>query len=224
MNARTKGAAVGLTAGFVVGSAAVQVVFLLGSIAHAATWSSNNCHGGSTGIPGWKRSQAQHYAQKADHEGYEWGGGCYKLNDRDDTRREPDSGGEGNDCSGLVFRAWGLQNNDGPHQYRLYDYDKWIHGPYSTADYHSPSKSDPFSRENKSYFATDYMDAFVYRSSGGGHIGMIYQEGSGGSDYIVEAKSDAIGTRIAWEDYRSQSAYRAVNREKWTPECYPTCA
>src|SRR5205085_6268028 len=164
-------------------------------------WAANNCGGDSTGIPAWKRSQAQNYAQKADHEGYEWGGGCYKLNDRDDTPGDANSGGEGNDCSGLVFRVWGLQGNDGADQYRLYTYDKSIHGPYSTGDYDSPANADPFSLESKSYYSTDYMDAFVYRSGSGGHIGMIYQEGSGGSDYIVEAKSDALGSRIVWEDY-----------------------
>jgi hypothetical protein len=223
MSDRTRTATSGLTIGFLFGSAAVQLVFLLASVAHAATWASNNCDGDSQSIPGWKRSQAQSYAQKADHEGYEWGGGCYKLNDRDDTAGEPDSGGEGADCSGLVFRAWALQGTDGAGQYRLYDYAKSIHGPYSTFDYDNPVDSDPFSTQKKGYASTSNMDAFVY-NTGGGHIGMIYQQGSGGSDWIVEAKSDALGSRIAWEDYRSQSAYHSIRRQQWTPECYPNCS
>jgi hypothetical protein len=216
-------AGAGLTAGFVIGFAGIQLVFLLSSIAQAASWTDRNCNGGSTGIPEWKRSQAKDYAQKVNNEGYEWGGGCYKLNNRDDTPGEPDSGGEGNDCSGLVFRTWALQGNDRAREFRLYQYDKAIHGPYSTGDYDSPANSDPFSKQNKSYFATNSMDAFVYHSTSGGHIGMIYSEGSGGSDYIVEAKSDALGSRIAWEDYRSQSAYDGLTRKNWTPECYPNC-
>jgi hypothetical protein len=223
MNGRGRRAGAGLTAGFVIGFAGIQLVFVLSSVVHAATWTSNNCNGDSTGIPAWKRSQAQNYAQKADHEGYEWGGGCYKLNDRDDTRGEPDSGGEGADCSGLVFRTWALQGTDGAGQFRLYQYEKAIHGPYSTADYDNPANGDPFSKQSKSYSSTIPMDAFVYHSGSGGHIGMVYSEGSGGSDYIVEAKSDALGSRIAWEDYRSQSAYDGVGRKNWTPECYPSC-
>src|SRR2546423_14857138 len=93
MSVRTRRATAGLTIGFLIGSAAVQLVFLLASVAHAATWASNNCDGDSQSIPGWKRSQAQSYAQKADHEGYEWGGGCYKLNDRDDTAGRAGNGG-----------------------------------------------------------------------------------------------------------------------------------
>jgi hypothetical protein len=222
MKGRTTKAGASVTAGFLIGFTGIQLVFLLGSIAHAATWASNNCDGDSQSIPAWKRSQAQNYAQKADHEGYEWGGGCYKLNDRDDTAGEPDSGGEGADCSGLVFRSWALQGTDGAGQYRLYDYAKSIHGPYSTFDYDNPVDSDPFTTQKKSYSSTANMDAFVY-NTGGGHIGMIYQQGSGGSDWIVEAKSDALGSRIAWEDYRSQSAYHSIRRQQWTPECYPSC-
>ena len=32
------------------------------------------------------------------------------------------------------------------------------------------------------------------------------------------------GNRIAWEDYRSQSAYHSIRRQQWTPECYPGCS
>ena len=73
MSGRGRRAGAGLTAGFVIGFAGIQLVFVLSSVVHAATWTSNNCNGDSTGIPAWKRSQAQNYAQKADHEGYEHG-------------------------------------------------------------------------------------------------------------------------------------------------------
>ena len=75
----------------------------------SATWSDNNCNGGSSDIATWKRSQAKDYAQRDSNEGYEWGGGCFKLNDQDDTPNQPDSGGEGTDCSGLVFKSWALR-------------------------------------------------------------------------------------------------------------------
>src|SRR4051794_23424028 len=70
-----------------------------------ATWSGDVCDGSSSSLGFWQREDAKTYAQPMDHEGYEWGGGCYRLNDRDDTPGDPDSGGEGADCSGFVFRV-----------------------------------------------------------------------------------------------------------------------
>ena len=190
----------------------------------AGTWSDANCTGTSYPVSTWKRSQAKSYAQKGNYEGYEWGGGCYKLNDRDDTPNAPDSGGEGADCSGYTFKSWALRPSYGASGFTFHEHERNIHGPYSTASFVSPCSTCPFKLlSSKTYSATQYMDAFVYNSGGGGHIGMIYSEGSGGTDLIVEAKSDALGTRIAWTDYRQQSAYRAIAREGWTPECYPRC-
>lgn len=49
-------------------------------------------------------------ALHARSEGYQWGGGCWNDNDLDDSPRDPTSdpntGGEGPDCSGLVFKVW----------------------------------------------------------------------------------------------------------------------
>ena len=50
--------------------------------------------------------------QAAD-EGYEFGGGCYRLNGFDDTPDTPtDGGGEGADCSGFTFKTWALPLSD----------------------------------------------------------------------------------------------------------------
>jgi hypothetical protein len=177
-------------------------------------------------MTGWKRSQAKSYAAPMAREGYEWNGGCYRLNDRDDTPGAPDSGGEGADCSGFVFRVWGLPPS-GASGYRYYDYTYESHGPYSTAAYYAPSASSPFKLlGGKSYGATDVMDAFVYRNGANtaGHIGLIYAEGSNGTDTIIEAKGDAEGTWIAAQAYRQSSVYRAVARKHWTAECSPRCA
>ena len=191
--------------------------------AHAA-WVDQHCAGGGYDLLMWKRSQASAYFQPMNHEGYEWGGGCFKLNNRDDTPNAPDSGGEGTDCSGLVFRTWALRS-DGRVGYRHWDYDKNIHGPYTTADFFSPAASEPFRSMTKSYAATQPMDAFVYRNAANtaGHIGLIFLEAGGGTDYIAESAGDHDGTWIQLRDYRSQSAYRGVRRKDWTPECFPRC-
>src|SRR5262245_27861008 len=128
--------------------AAVTVLgILLGLLATAApaaaTWSTDTCHGGSMTLSSWKRSQAKSYAAPMADEGYEWNGGCYRLNDRDDTPGAADSGGEGADCSGFVFRVWGLPPS-GASGYRYYDYTYEIHGPYFTSAYHAPGPGNPF--------------------------------------------------------------------------------
>lgn len=199
-------------------------VAALGVVTARAAWVDGNCAGGGYDMLNWKRSQASAYFQPMNHEGYEWGGGCFKLDDRDDTPNAPDSGGEGTDCSGLVFRTWALRNDRTPG-YRHWDYDKNIHGPYTTRAYFAPTPSDPFRTLGKRYAATQPMDAFVYRnaSNTAGHIGLIFLEGSGGFDYIAESAGDAEGTWIQLRDYRSQSSYRGVARKDWTPECFPRC-
>jgi hypothetical protein len=190
----------------------------------AVTWSGANCNGSHWAISSWARSDAQAYAARADDEGYEWNGGCYKLNDRDDTPNAADSGGEGADCSGFVFKTWALRNTLGAAGRHYWEHEHEVHGPYYTWHYYSPADTYPFKLLNsKTYNATAYMDAFVYRNGDAGHIGMIYSEGSAGTDLIVEAKSDALGTRIGWADYRSQSAYQPVRRQGWTADCYPNC-
>jgi hypothetical protein len=211
-------------AGCISGLLAVQVLMIVATPAAAVTWSDTNCTGTSWSMTAWRRADAQAYAERADHEGYEWNGGCYKLNDRDDTPGAPDSDGEGADCSGFTFKSWALKSASGASGFFYWMHEKNIHGPYYTSNYYSPASTDPFKLlDSKTYAATQYMDAFVYRINGAGHIGMVYLEGSGGSDYIVEAKSDDLGTRISYTNYRSQSAYRAVARKGWTPDCYPNC-
>jgi hypothetical protein len=203
-------------------AAMVFAATVVGPLPARATWSDTNCRGTASTMTSWKRSQARSFVAPVALEGYEWDGGCYKLNDRDDTPGVPDSGGEGNDCSGLVFRAWALRE-DGQAGFRMYPLTMNMHGPYTTAHYYSPSSSAQYKTIGKSYLVTVYMDALVYRANGAGHIGLIYTEGANGVDTIIEAKGDAEGSVIAQRDYRSSSAYRGVARKVWTPECFPRC-
>lgn len=188
-----------------------------------AAWTDDNCFGASQDVPTWKRSQAYAYAQPAVGEGYEWGGGCYKLNDRDDTPLlATDGGGEGADCSGFVFKVWALKQ-DGSSAFRTWDHEKDVHGPYNTWDYVAPAADQPFKTISKTYSSTQYLDAFTWRFTDYGHIGMIQAEGSGGFDYIVHARNNDVGTVIDWIDYRQASYTKGLARKGWTPECYPKC-
>jgi hypothetical protein len=187
-----------------------------------ASWASENCNGGGSVRDTWKRSQADNYAMQAVGEGYEFGGGCYKLNGYDDTPNTPtDGGGEGADCSGFTFKTWALNSQLGSGGYHFWAHEKNIHGPYSTWAYFEPAASYPFRLISKAYSATAFMDALAERFSTWGHVALIHQEGSSGSDYIVHARNNTMGTELRYLPYRSDADFRAVARKDWTAECYP---
>jgi hypothetical protein len=204
---------------------------LLGALVPAqralATWATDNCNGGGSVRDTWKRSQADNYAMQAVGEGYEFGGGCYKLNGYDDTpNTATDGGGEGADCSGFTFKTWALPLDAGSKEiFHFWAHEKNIHGPYSTWAYYEPAAAYPFRLISKTYSATAFMDALVERHSTWGHVALIHQEGSSGSDYIVHARNNTMGTEMRYLPYRSDADFRAVAREDWTAECYPNrCA
>jgi hypothetical protein len=186
-----------------------------------ASWVSDHCYPDHMTDYYVKRSDARAYADVARNEGYEWGGGCWNNNDRDDTPNAPDSGGEGPDCSGLVFKTWELVNASGKSGFTWYNKLENVHGPYSSYDFHSPDSTDPFFRISKARSTTVYMDAFAKN----GHVGMLWTSAnpSAYTDYIVEARGDDAGTNVFVRDYRYNDAYTGVRREGWTPDCYPYC-
>ncbi len=206
-----------------IGGVAILTIVLVTLAAPAeATWVGRKCFSDNHSNTYYKRSQARSYAAVADNEGYEWGGGCWNNNNIDDTPGAPDSSGEGPDCSGLVFKSWELRNSVGASGFTWWNKFQNIHGPYSSYDYYSPASSDPFHRIRKARSATAIMDAFARQ----GHVGMLYSthNPSSNTDWIIEAANDRSGTDVNERGYRYDSAYVAVKREGWTPECYPNCA
>src|SRR5205823_9426203 len=167
------------------------------------------------------RKDARAYDDIALKEGYEWGGGCWNNNNVDDTPGQPDSSGEGPDCSGLVFKAWGLKNSFGASGVMYWDPLMNIHGPYTSYSFHGAGTTTnlPFFRISKS--SAIYMDAFSRDS----HVGLMYSAAptSSGTYWFAEAKGDAYGTNLFDESWMADSAYVAVRRKGWTPDCYPTC-
>lgn len=194
----------------------------LSAQASLASFVSDNCYKNQASDPYHRRKDALAYAQVAKGEGYEWGGGCWNNNNRDDTPKAPDSNGEGPDCSGLVFKAWELRNAPNDSRFTWYHRIQNVHGAFSSYDFHSPASSDPFVRlPNKNRSTTMYMDAFAKR----GHVGLISSRvpPSSNTDYIIEARGDSSGTGEWLETYRFESAYQGVRRKNWTPDCHPNC-
>lgn len=215
--------------GLLLGVAAVVVGTVMTPPAHAATWVSTNCTAsGPSALSSWKRSNAQTYSLVADNEGYQWGGGCYNDNNRDDSPNHPQQDtstmGEGTDCSGLVFKTWALKTtNVGGFAY--WNKLKYQHGPngsvhYRDAKWSGGATAVEYHNISKSRTYTNRMDAFARN----GHIGLIYTDDgtSDGQDHIIESASEASGTDINIRNYRSVTDYKAVARYGWYPES--TCA
>ena len=188
----------------------------------SASWVSQNCSSDNHWVDSLKRIDARSYADVAVNEGYEWGGGCWNNDNRDNTPGQPDSDGEGPDCSGLVFKTWELRSTEGQDGFQWYNRLQNIHGPYSSSRYHAPQSGDPFYKlANKDRITTLYMDAFAKD----GHVGLLYVAPAPGddTDLILEARGDADGVGKWQETYRYDSAYVAVRRRDWTPDCSPRC-
>ena len=186
-------------------------------------WSDANCSGGGSGINEWSRADAIAYAQPPVREGYSLNGGCYRLNDRDDTPALPaDGGGEGADCSGFVFRVWALRS-DGSYGYKYWDYDKDIHGPWYSWDFYSPLQAEPFKVISKSLTSTSPMDALTWYRGEDRHIALLWQELGSGSDIMVHAHNNSVGVEISEEIYRQYPDIHAVSRKNWSTECHTRC-
>jgi hypothetical protein len=152
-------------------------------------------------------------ALRARREGYQWGGGCWNDNDRDDSpgdpTTDPGTGGEGGDCSGFTFKVWreALDTSDnGFHQWGML---RFVHGPYTAAAFRAGTGA-PNITVAKS--ALVKMDALA----SDGHIGLVYAVNPDGTDQIIEAKGEAYGTNIWTRTYRGSSSYSAVRRVGWS--------
>jgi len=207
--------------------AAVSLCAMLGLVpAPAASadsqWVANHCYDDHHAISIWKRSTARAYAYVGVGEGYQYAGGCWNDNDRDDTPNlatyEP--GGEGPDCSGFTFKSWSLVNRRGVEGGTWYNKFEDVHGPYASYAFHDGA-GPFFLLPNKARSTTLYMDAFARD----GHIGMLYTDtgDANNNDYIIEAKCNDCGTNIFTEDYRWDPDYAPVRRNGWTQDCYPQC-
>jgi hypothetical protein len=175
----------------------------------SASWVSTNCTKGSSGDDHVRRKDAQAYAAVAFGEGYEWGGGCWNDNDKDDT-------------PGHVFKSWELKNSVGADGFTFWDKLKNMHGPYTSTSFHGPASGWPFYKlPDKNRSTTLYMDAFAKA----GHIGMLYTSSnpSSNTDWIAEALGDSPGTDENEQGYRYDAEYVAVRRYDWTADCYPNC-
>jgi len=152
-------------------------------------------------------------ALRARFEGYQWGGGCWNDNDADDSPgdppEDPNTGGEGGDCSGFTFKVW--RESETESNAGFYQWNKlWkVHGPYTAAAFKNGTGAPNVTISKSSAIK---MDAFASAN----HIGMIYARNADGTDQVIEAKGEAYGTNIWTRTYRGDPAYSGVRRTGWS--------
>jgi hypothetical protein len=194
------------------------LAFLVSGVTSAAAYHTrfvaNNCNYGSPTPTSYiTRDGSAAVALRARHEGYQWGGGCWNDNDRDDSPGDPTgdggTGGEGGDCSGFTFKVWRESTNTGDAGFLQWGMLRNVHGPYVAESFKNGAGA-PNVTVSKS--ALVKMDALA----SAGHIGMIYAKNADGTDQIIEAKGEAYGTNIWTRTYRGDSSYSGVRRVGWS--------
>jgi hypothetical protein len=200
-----------LIVGFLI---AFQLAAAGTAAAYHTRFVANNCnYAAPTPTSTITRSGSTTVALRARYEGYQWAGGCWNNNDRDDSPgdpvEDPATGGEGGDCSGFTFKVWReslTESNAGFYQWgRL----RYVHGPYTAARFR---RGDGAPNVTASKSSLIRMDALASDS----HIGMIYAPNPDGSDQVIEAKGEAYGTNIWTRTYRGSSSYGGVRRTGWS--------
>ena len=152
-------------------------------------------------------------ALRARYEGYQWAGGCWNDNDRDDSpsdpHEDPATGGEGGDCSGFTFKVWRESVSQSDGSFQQWGMLRNVHGPYTAAAFKAGTGA-PNVTVSKS--ALIKMDALA----SDGHIGLVYATNPDGTDQIIEAKGEDYGTGIWTRSYRGSSSYSGVRRTGWS--------
>jgi hypothetical protein len=200
-------------------TAALAAVFAAAAVATGAAsayhtnFVGNYCnYNAPTPTSYFTRDGSTAVALRARWEGYQWGGGCWNDNDVDDSpgdpTQDPNTRGEGGDCSGFTFKVWreSLNTADkGAYQWNML---RDVHGPYTSSSFQAGAGAP-----NVTYYKNGLirMDALASAT----HVGMVYARNSDGSDQIIEAKGEAYGTNIWTRTYRGNSSYGGVRRLGW---------
>ena len=200
---------------FVIGVVATACLVAAGSAAGYHTrFVADNCNTAAPTPTSYiTRDGSATVALRARNEGYQWAGGCWNDNDRDDSpndsKEDAATGGEGGDCSGFTFKVWRESLTQADASFQQWGMLRNVHGPYTAAAFKAGAGA-PNVTVAKSGLIT--MDALA----SDGHIGLVYAPNPDGSDQIIEAKGEDYGTNIWTRTYRGNSSYTGVRRTGWS--------
>ena len=192
----------------------LSLVYAGGAWAYHTRFVANNCNTApAQALSSWTRDGATSSALVARYEGYQWGGGCWNDNNVDDSpgdpTQDPNTGGEGGDCSGFAFKVWRESANTSDSGGWFWQRLRHVHGPYTAAAFKSG-----YGAPNVTYYKSGLIRMDALASST--HIGIIYSHNADGTDQIAEAKGEAYGTNIWTRTYRGDSSYGGVRRLGWS--------
>jgi hypothetical protein len=198
--------------------AAFVVSSLLGTARTAGAYHTHfvadNCNYATpTQTPYITRAGSTTVALRARFEGYQWAGGCWNDNDRDDSpndpKEDPATGGEGGDCSGFTFKAWRESLDSSNAAFYQWGLFRNVHGPYTAAAFKAGTGAPNVTVSKAGVIPMDAL-------ASDGHIGLVYATNPDGSDQIIEAKGEDYGTNIWTRTYRGSSSYSGVRRTGWS--------
>ena len=198
---------------FVVATCFV-LAYSAGAAAYHTQFVTNNCnYAAPTPTSFITRDGSAAVALRARDEGYQWAGGCWNDNDRDDSPNDPTTdpgtGGEGGDCSGFVFKVWREPLDTSDASFHQWGMLRFVHGPYNSAAFKAGSGAPNVATSKVGLIRMDAL-------ASDGHIGLIYATNPDGTDQIIEAKGEAYGTNIWTRTYRGSSSYSGVRRTGWS--------
>jgi hypothetical protein len=193
---------------------AASLAAATGAWAYHTRFVANNCnHNAPQPTSYFTRTGSIYVALHARYEGYQWGGGCWNDNDIDDSpgdpTEDPNTGGEGGDCSGFTFKVWRESTNEGDSGAYQWNKLRVIHGPYTAVRFKHGDGAPNVSYPKSGLIRMDALAGYH-------HIGMIYAVNADGSDEVIEAKGEAYGTNIWTRTYRGSSAFGGVRRLGWS--------
>lgn len=197
---------------------AFALAFLLAAVGSAGAYHTrfvaDNCnYAAPTPTSYITRDGSAAVALRARFEGYQWGGGCWNDNDRDDSPNDPPgdgaTGGEGGDCSGFTFKVWRESTNTADGGFYQWGMLRNVHGPYVARSFKLGSGAPNVTYAKSALIKMDAL-------ASDGHVGLIYAKNADGTDQIIEAKGEAYGTNIWTRTYRGSSSYGGVRRTGWS--------
>jgi hypothetical protein len=193
---------------------AASLAAATGAWAYHTRFVANNCnHNAPQPTSYFTRAGSIHVALHARYEGYQWGGGCWNDNNIDDSpgdpTEDPNTGGEGGDCSGFTFKVWRESTNEGDSGAYQWNKLRVIHGPYTAVRFKNGDGAPNVTYPKSGLIRMDALAGYH-------HIGMIYAVNADGSDEVIEAKGEAYGTNIWTRTYRGSSAFGGVRRLGWS--------
>jgi hypothetical protein len=196
---------------------AFTLAFALGAATAARAYHTafvrNSCNtNAATAIPAISRAAAMSWALRARYEGYQWAGGCWNDNNVDDSpgdpTQDPNTGGEGGDCSGFTYKAWFESPNQDDSSFWSWGMLRAVHGPYTAGNFQAGAGA---ANETASKSSLVAMDALASPT----HVGIVYARNPDGTDQILEAKGEAYGMGVWTRTYRGDSSYGGVRRSVW---------